>query len=75
MNTQINNPLHGVTLKKILEDLVEEYGFDILAEDVNVNCFKHDPTIKSSLTFLRKTSWAREKVEKMWIDLKKDEVL
>jgi len=70
MNTQQNNPLHGITLKKILEDLVEEYGFEEMAKEVNINCFIYDPSINSSLRFLRKTPWARTKVENMWIDMK-----
>ncbi len=58
-----NDPLHGQTLQMILENLVAEFGFDFLAENINVNCFKNNPTIKSSLSFLRKTPWARSKVE------------
>lgn len=61
------NPLHGVTLKKILEDLVAFYGFDTLGELVKIRCFNHDPSIKSSLTFLRKTDWARKQVEELYI--------
>lgn len=62
-----NNPLHGITLADILEKLVSEYGFETLGEKINIRCFTHNPTIKSSLTFLRKTPWAREKVEQLYI--------
>lgn len=64
---QNNNPLHGIKLVDILEKLVAEYGFEILGEKINIRCFTHNPTIKSSLTFLRKTPWAREKVEQFYI--------
>lgn len=63
-----NNPLHGITLQKILEDLVAFYGFDTLSELININCFKSNPSIKSSLTFLRKTAWARKQVEDLYIN-------
>jgi uncharacterized protein (DUF2132 family) len=62
-----NNPLHGITLQKILEILVEFYGFDTLGELINIKCFNENPSIKSSLTFLRKTAWARKKVEELYI--------
>lgn len=61
------DPLHGVKLVDILEKLVAEYGFEILGEKINIRCFTHNPTIKSSLTFLRKTPWAREKVEQLYL--------
>ncbi len=64
---QTNNPLHGKTLEMILHELVEEFGWDYMAEQVNINCFKSSPSIKSSLKFLRKTPWAREKVEKLYV--------
>ena len=64
---QPHNPLHGVTLERIVTQLVEHYGWSQLAETVNINCFKSDPSIKSSLKFLRKTPWAREKVESLYI--------
>ncbi|WP_338378256.1 VF530 family protein [uncultured Flavobacterium sp.] len=64
---QNNNPLHGIKLVDILEKLVAEYGFEILGEKINIRCFTHNPTIKSSLTFLRKTPWAREKVEQLYL--------
>jgi uncharacterized protein (DUF2132 family) len=62
-----NDPLHGITLKTIMEDLVEELGWEDLGERINIRCFTHDPSIKSSLTFLRKTPWARTKVENLWM--------
>ena len=66
-NEQPNNPLHGVTLAQVLTKLHEHYGWDGLAERININCFKSDPSIKSSLKFLRKTEWAREKVEELYV--------
>lgn len=64
---QPNNPLHGVTLEKIVVSLVEHYGWNELATKININCFKNDPSVKSSLKFLRKTPWAREQVENLYI--------
>ncbi len=64
---QQNNSLHGVTLEKVVASLVERYGWDGMAQRINVNCFKSDPSIKSSLKFLRKTPWAREKVESLYV--------
>lgn len=64
---QANDPLHGIKLATILEDLVEHYGWERLATKVNINCFKSDPSIKSSLTFLRKTPWARTEVERLYV--------
>ncbi|WP_338056314.1 VF530 family protein [Tenacibaculum bernardetii] len=66
---QLNNPLHGVKLAQILERLVDHYGWKYLAERVNIRCFKHDPTMKSSLGFLRKTRWARKHVEDVYLDM------
>ncbi len=66
-NNQKNNPLHGITLQTILEKLVAFYGFDTLSELVKIKCFTDNPSIKSSLTFLRKTDWARKKVEDLFI--------
>ena len=66
-SSQNNNPLHGIKLVDILEKLVAEYGFETLGEKINIRCFTHNPTIKSSLTFLRKTPWAREKVEQLYL--------
>ncbi|CAH0990947.1 hypothetical protein SIN8267_01048 [Sinobacterium norvegicum] len=64
---QQNNPLHGVKLDDLLADLVEYYGWDVLADAVNINCFKSNPSIDSSLKFLRKTVWAREKLESFYL--------
>ena len=64
---QPNNPLHGITLEQVVTKLVEHYGWGELAERININCFKSDPSIKSSLKFLRKTQWARDKVEQLYI--------
>ncbi len=66
MNAQPNNPLHGLTLKTILTALYEHYGWEGLAQRVDVNCFKHDPSIKSALHFLRRTPWARDKIEQLY---------
>ena len=66
-NQQPNNPLHGVTLERMLAQLVEHHGWVELGRRVNINCFKSDPSIKSSLTFLRKTPWARKKVEDLYL--------
>ncbi|MCH6255178.1 VF530 family protein [Puniceicoccaceae bacterium K14] len=62
-----NDPLHGLSLKAILTDLVERYGWEELAQSIKINCFATNPSIKSSLTFLRKTPWAREKVENFYL--------
>jgi uncharacterized protein (DUF2132 family) len=67
MEPQKNNPLHGITLEQILTYLVETKGWESLAEDVSINCFKVNPSVKSSLTFLRKTPWARAKVESYYL--------
>ncbi|MBQ4810729.1 hypothetical protein A7985_09800 [Pseudoalteromonas luteoviolacea] len=67
-NEQPNNPLHGVKLQEILERLEAELGWQEMAQQVSINCFKSDPSIKSSLKFLRKTPWAREKVEQLYLD-------
>ncbi len=64
---QPNNPLHGITLEQLVTQLVDHYGWESLGERININCFKSDPSIKSSLKFLRKTLWAREKVERLYI--------
>jgi len=65
---QPNNPLHGVKLADMLEALVKSYGWEELADIVRIRCFMYDPTIKSSLKFLRRTPWAREKVERLYLD-------
>ena len=61
------DPLHGITLQKILEQLVAYYGFDTLGVLIKIKCFTENPSIKSSLTFLRKTDWARKKVEELYV--------
>lgn len=66
---QANNPLHGVKLADMLEKLVAEYGWEKLGTQINIKCFNSDPSIKSSLNFLRKTPWARDKVEKLYLRL------
>lgn len=65
---QPNNPLHGKTLEMILNHLVDHYGWDELGERISINCFINNPSIKSSLTFLRKTPWARKKVEDLYLE-------
>lgn len=64
---QKNNPMHGVKLVNVLEYLVEEYGWEELGYRININCFQSNPSIKSSLKFLRKTQWARDKVEQLYL--------
>jgi uncharacterized protein (DUF2132 family) len=64
---QPNNPLHGLSLQKIVTQLVEHYGWQGLHQEIRINCFSNDPSIKSSLKFLRKTDWARAKVEALYI--------
>lgn len=73
MEIQKNNPLHNITLEQIMNYLVESYGWEYLSEQVNINCFKSNPSIKSSLTFLRKTPWARTKVESLYLYLLRQE--
>jgi uncharacterized protein (DUF2132 family) len=68
MEDQPKNPLHGKTLEMILNHLVDLYGWEDLGQIIPINCFNHDPSIKSSLTFLRKTPWARKKVEDLYIN-------
>lgn len=65
---QSKDPLHGITLQKILEQLVDYYGFDTLGELIKIKCFTDNPSVKSSLNFLRKTDWARKKVEDLYIN-------
>ncbi len=69
--TQANNPLHGITLEKLLTELVDYYGWEELGSRINIRCFTDNPSIKSSLKFLRKTEWARTKVENLYIQMKK----
>ena len=64
---QPNNPLHGKKLVEILEFLVEKYGWEVLGEKIRIKCFTNDPSVNSSLKFLRKTPWAREKTEQLYI--------
>jgi uncharacterized protein (DUF2132 family) len=66
---QENNPMHGVTLEMIINRLVDNYGWEELGERIEINCFNFDPSVKSSLTFLRKTPWARAKVEKLYLNM------
>ena len=66
-NQQLNNPLHGVKLKDILERLVAYYGWKELGKKINIRCFNNDPSINSCLKFLRKTPWARDKVEQLYL--------
>tara|TARA_B100000519_G_scaffold55714_1_gene46563 strand:+ start:7082 stop:7303 length:222 start_codon:yes stop_codon:yes gene_type:complete len=68
LNQQPNNPLHGLTLEKILTRLQQHYGWEGLYQQIRVNCFNNDPSIKSSLKFFRKTQWARDKVEALYLD-------
>jgi len=67
---QPNNPLHGKTLEIILNELVSHYGWSELGYRIRINCFLDDPSIKSSLKFLRKTPWARKKVEDLYVEMK-----
>ncbi|WP_261253779.1 VF530 family protein [Serratia proteamaculans] len=66
---QSKDPMHGVTLEQLLNKLVENYGWSGLAERIRINCFSSDPSIKSSLKFLRRTPWARKQVEDLYIDM------
>ncbi len=65
---QVNNPLHGVTLERIVNSLVEDYGWVTLGRRISIRCFNSDPSVKSSLKFLRKTPWARKKVENLYLN-------
>jgi len=67
MNEQPNNPLHGITLEKLLTQLVDHYGWDALGREIDIRCFNWEPSIKSSLKFLRKNQWARDKVEALYL--------
>jgi uncharacterized protein (DUF2132 family) len=68
---QPRNPLHGITLERMLEELVADYGWDELGRMINIRCFNNDPSIKSSLKFLRKTEWARKQLEELYLARKK----
>ena len=69
---QPNNPLHGITLKKIVESLVEHYGWDELGERIPIRSFTNNPSVKSSLKFLRRTPWARKQVEELYLEMVKN---
>lgn len=71
MSDQPNNPLHGKTLETILTELVDRYGWAELSNRISINCFKNDPSIKSSLVFLRRTPWARQQVETLYVKSQK----
>tara|TARA_R110002020_G_scaffold154714_6_gene335297 strand:- start:200924 stop:201139 length:216 start_codon:yes stop_codon:yes gene_type:complete len=71
MSEQANNPLHGVKLADIVTFLEEKYGWEELGKRIKIKCFTTEPSVKSSLTFLRKTPWAREKVERLYLKSKK----
>lgn len=66
-NSPSKDPLHGITLKSIVEQLVAHFGFDTLGELIKIKCFRDNPSVKSSLTFLRKTEWARQQVEELYV--------
>jgi len=68
MNEQPNNPLHGITLEKLLTRLVDHYGWDELGRRIDIRCFNWEPSIQSSLKFLRKNQWARDQVEALFLD-------
>ncbi len=69
---QPKNPLHGMTLEKIVTELADHYGWEGLGERINIRCFTHDPSVGSSLKFLRKTPWARDKVESLYLFMLRD---
>ncbi len=72
--TQPNNPLHGITLDKLLTELVAFYGWQTLGKEIDIRCFTNDPSIPSSLKFLRRTPWARERVEAMYLAMRNQDV-
>lgn len=69
METQKNNPLHGVKLEQIINELEARYGWEYMGYTINIRCFTHNPSVKSSLKFLRRTPWARAKVEEMYLNM------
>lgn len=69
----VKDPLHGVTLEQIVNSLLTHYGWDGLGQRIDIDCFNSHPSVKSSLKFLRKTPWARKKVENLYLDMKMDE--
>jgi len=71
-NPQINNPLHGITLEKIVTQLEAHYGWAEMGARINIRCFTSDPSVKSSLKFLRKTPWARTKVENLYLEMQEE---
>ena len=72
MNEQPNNPLHGITLEKLLTQLVDHYGWEELGRNIDIRCFNWEPSIQSSLKFLRKNQWARDEVEALFLDTEFD---
>lgn len=70
--SQINNPLHGKTLEQVVKSLVEYYGWSEMGKRIDIRCFNSDPSVKSSLKFLRKTPWARKKVEELYLLMQKN---
>lgn len=72
MTTHSKDPLHGITLEQILTELVAHFGWEEFASHIRINCFSNDPSIKSSLKFLRRTPWARNKVEKLYLQYLKE---
>ncbi len=73
MNSQPNNPLHGKTLEMIVNHLVGHFGWEELGKCINIRCFNENPSVRSSLTFLRKTPWARKKVEDLYLEVVREE--
>jgi len=71
--SQPNNLLHGITLKQIVNELVAYYGWDGLGARINIRSFQHEPSVKSSLKFLRRTPWAREKVEALYLEMQRND--
>ena len=69
MTAKSNDPIHGITLETIVKHLVDSFGWDELGDLIPINCFRSNPSIKSSLTFLRKTPWARKKVEDLYVSI------
>jgi len=69
---QINNPLHGKTLEHIVNELIDHFGWPELGNRIDIRCFNNDPSVKSSLKFLRKNEWARTMVEKLYLEIQKD---
>lgn len=72
MESQPNNPLHGITLEKIITDLEAHYGWEYMGHIIKIKCFTDNPSVKSSLKFLRRTPWARAKVEQMYLNMLKN---